>query len=64
MSVETGHAASANGSAAAERPAGGASAPNRAVPGLDLVRERPEVLVGAAFAGGLFAALLLRRLGN
>lgn len=26
--------------------------------------ERPEVVVGAAFAGGLIAALILRRLGN
>jgi hypothetical protein len=26
--------------------------------------ERPEVLVGAAFAGGLVAALILKRLGS
>jgi hypothetical protein len=26
--------------------------------------ERPEVLVGAAFAGGLLAALILKRLGH
>ena len=32
--------------------------------GLDLVRSRPEVLVGAAFAGGVIAAFLLRRLGR
>ncbi|MDP2709828.1 MAG: hypothetical protein Q8O56_01295 [Solirubrobacteraceae bacterium] len=29
-----------------------------------LVDERPEVLVGAAFAGGLLTAMILRRLGN
>jgi hypothetical protein len=26
--------------------------------------ERPEVIVGAAFAGGLVAALILKRLGS
>jgi hypothetical protein len=26
--------------------------------------ERPELVVGAAFAGGLIAALILRRLGS
>ena len=26
--------------------------------------ERPEVVVGAAFAGGLIAALILKRLGS
>ena len=30
----------------------------------DLVRERPEVAVAGAFAGGLFAALIVRRLGR
>lgn len=29
-----------------------------------LVAERPEVAVGAAFAGGVLAAMILRRLGN
>lgn len=29
-----------------------------------LAAERPEVLVGAAFAGGVLAALILRRLGR
>jgi hypothetical protein len=28
------------------------------------VDERPEILVGAAFAGGLVAALVLKRLGR
>jgi hypothetical protein len=26
--------------------------------------ERPEIVVGAAFAGGVLAAMILRRLGN
>lgn len=30
----------------------------------DLVRERPEVAVAGAFAGGLIAALIVRRLGS
>jgi hypothetical protein len=57
-------AASVNGSAAAassEQPAG---AGNPAAAGLEFVRKRPEVLVGAAFAGGMIAAFLLRRLGH
>ncbi len=29
-----------------------------------LEAERPEVLVGAAFAGGLIAAMILKRLGR
>jgi hypothetical protein len=29
-----------------------------------LVAERPELAVGAAFAGGILAAMILRRLGN
>lgn len=29
-----------------------------------LVAERPEVVVGAAFVGGILAAMILRRLGN
>jgi hypothetical protein len=60
MSVESGFIASENGSAASEQhaaPAGPAAA-------LELVRSRPEVLVGAAFAGGVIAAILLRRLGH
>jgi hypothetical protein len=61
--VESEYAASPNGAGAAE-PAGDGAASIRPIPGLELVRERPEVLVGAAFAGGLIAALLLRRRGN
>ncbi|HEY1539915.1 MAG TPA: hypothetical protein VGF63_10995 [Solirubrobacteraceae bacterium] len=30
----------------------------------EIAGERPEVLVGAAFAGGILAAMILRRLGN
>lgn len=30
----------------------------------ELAAERPEVIVGAAFAGGILAAMILRRLGN
>jgi hypothetical protein len=29
-----------------------------------LIAERPEIVVGAAFAGGLALAILLRRLGG
>jgi len=29
-----------------------------------LASERPELAVGAAFAGGILAAMILRRLGN
>jgi hypothetical protein len=62
--VESEYAASTNGSSAAESPAGDRAAWIRQMPVLELARERPEVLVGAAFAGGLIAAFLLRRLGN
>ena len=31
---------------------------------MELAGERPELVVGAAFAGGLLAAMILRRLGN
>jgi hypothetical protein len=31
---------------------------------LAVLEERPEVLVGAAFAGGVLAALILKRLGS
>ena len=63
MSVESGYVASANGSGA---PESGESAGLLAGPaaGLALIRSRPEVLVGAAFAGGMIAAFLLRRLGR
>jgi hypothetical protein len=31
---------------------------------MELANERPEFVVAAAFAGGVLAALILRRLGN
>jgi hypothetical protein len=31
---------------------------------LDALSDRPEVLAGAAFAGGLVAAMILKRLGR
>ncbi len=34
------------------------------LPTAEMLRARPEILVGAAFAGGVLAALLLRRLGR
>jgi hypothetical protein len=33
-------------------------------PVMALAAERPEAVVGAAFAGGLLLAMILRRLGN
>jgi hypothetical protein len=33
-------------------------------PVMELANERPELVVGAAFAGGLLAAMILRRLAN
>ena len=63
MSVESDHVASANGAGASAPDAFGAMAAGPAA-GLALIRSRPEVLVGAAFAGGMIAAFLLRRLGN
>ena len=38
----------------------GSAAPESGIP----TTERPEVLVGAAFAGGLVTALILKRLGR
>jgi hypothetical protein len=61
MNVGSDYAASTNGSSASEQAAADGHAPSG---GLELVRSRPEVLVGAAFAGGVIAALLLRRLGR
>jgi hypothetical protein len=61
VNVGSGYAPSTNGSSASE-PDASAGPPSAAA--LELVRSRPEVLVGAAFAGGVLAALLLRRLGR
>jgi len=50
--------------ASTSAPAGPAgSASSRSDAGIDLA-ERPEILVGAAFGGGLLLALILRRLGR
>ena len=60
MNVGSDYEASTNGSRTAEQSAASASS----LAGLELVRGRPEVLVGAAFVGGVIAAFLLRRLGH
>ena len=39
-------------------------APTAAAPAAVGVQERPEVQVGIAFAGGILAAMILRRLGR
>lgn len=59
MNVDSGYVASANGASATDD-----ATPATAGGPRELVRNRPEVLVGAAFAGGVIAALLLRRLGR
>ncbi|HUR83847.1 MAG TPA: hypothetical protein VMY78_00755 [Solirubrobacteraceae bacterium] len=51
------------GSAYASGHPGGTS-PSWPEPVMQLADERPEVVVGAAFAGGLLIAAILRRLGN
>jgi len=63
MSIESDYVASVNGSGSSTPDASAATAGGPAA-GLALIRSRPEVLVGAAFAGGVIAAFLLRRLGN
>ena len=40
------------------------TAPSWPEPVMELAAERPEVVVGAAFVGGLLLAAILRRLGN
>jgi hypothetical protein len=46
------------------RPAGSAAQTPTSAPTGDALADRPEVLVGAAFAGGFVAALFLKRLGR
>lgn len=41
-----------------------APGPSWQEPIMELANERPELVVGAAFAGGILAAMILRRLGN
>jgi len=62
MNVGFGYEASTNGAGADQGPAERADA--KALLRGDLVLTRPEILVGAAFAGGVIAAFLLRRLGR
>jgi hypothetical protein len=53
--------------ATARRPAGTAADGGPALPGplANLpIEEHPEILVGAAFAGGVVAAFVLKRLGR
>jgi hypothetical protein len=52
----------ASGHAAGPHAAG--LAPSWQEPMRELADERPELVVAAAFAGGLLAAMILRRLGN
>jgi|GEM_PF-2086582 len=52
----------ASGHAAARH--GASPGPSWQEPVIALANERPEVVVGAAFAGGILAAMILRRLGN
>jgi hypothetical protein len=42
----------------------GAESPSPADKAAQVASDRPEVLVGAAFAGGLVLAMLLKRLGG
>jgi hypothetical protein len=44
--------------------AGSGMSPSWPEPVMELAAERPEVVVGAAFAGGVLLAMILRRLGN
>jgi hypothetical protein len=41
-----------------------APGPSWQEPIMEIANERPELVVAAAFAGGLLAAMILRRLGN
>ena len=61
MNVGFGYEASTNGAGADESTV--STVLSRAA-GVQMLRTRPELLVGAAFAGGVIAALLLRRLGR
>jgi hypothetical protein len=63
VNVGFGYEASTNG-AGAEQHAAEPGKDAKLPLSLELARTRPELLVGAAFAGGLIAAFLLRRLGH
>ena len=64
MNVGFGYEASTNGAGADQHAADHAGKESKLPLSMELARTRPELLVGAAFAGGLLAALLLRRLGR
>jgi hypothetical protein len=63
MSVDFDYEASTNGSGAPER-VGRIRISATPASASALARARPELLVGAAFAGGLIAAVVLRRLAR
>jgi hypothetical protein len=63
VSVDFGYEASTNGSGDQDR-LGKIKIPGAPVAAAALARTRPELLVGAAFAGGLITAFLLRRLAR
>jgi hypothetical protein len=63
VNVGFGYEASTNGAGAEEGLAQAAAATPMSR-SMELARTRPELLVGAAFAGGMIAAFLLRRLGR
>lgn len=63
MNVHFGYEASTNGHGSPEA-AASAVAPGGRVSATLQGRPRPELLIGAAFAGGVIAAILLRRLGR
>jgi hypothetical protein len=63
VSVDFGYESSTNGSGDQDR-LGKIRIPTAPVSATALARTRPELLVGAAFAGGLITAFLLRRLAR
>jgi len=64
VNVDFGYEASTNGAGADQRAAEHGGKDAKLPLSTELARTRPELLVGAAFAGGLIAAFLLRRLGR
>jgi hypothetical protein len=63
VSVDFGYESSTNGSGDQDR-LGKIRIPGSPSAATALARTRPELLVGAAFAGGLITAFLLRRLAR
>ena len=56
------HSPTSAGPAPSPPPTASFDGPSSSIPAS--AAERPEVLVGAAFAGGLITAMLLKRLGR